>query len=213
METPIPPPQLDGELRLDDETRRERAEDFGHLVHHLPQAVLMPGVRGRPGQDDPVVRAARPHVRRAGPAPLDLRPRAGPGWHRRRTCPRCGTVAARGGRPGRRRGRGDVERRTRKRRWPHGRTPPGAHRVPRSLRRRHPCRRRRRRHDLDVRRTERQRDRTGGRDRRGKDGQLLGEPATPTCSTRCAPASVRWVSSPKRLSRSSGRRRRCADSC
>ena len=42
METPIPPPQLDGELRLDDETRRERAEDFGHLVHHLPEADLMP---------------------------------------------------------------------------------------------------------------------------------------------------------------------------
>jgi len=34
---------LDGEFRFDDESRRERAEDFGHLVHHLPEGVLLPG--------------------------------------------------------------------------------------------------------------------------------------------------------------------------
>jgi cytokinin dehydrogenase len=41
-EMPAPPP-LDGELRFDEMTRNERADDFGHIVHHMPQGVLLPG--------------------------------------------------------------------------------------------------------------------------------------------------------------------------
>ena len=38
-----PPSPLDGELRFDEVTRKERADDFGHLVHHMPEGVLLPG--------------------------------------------------------------------------------------------------------------------------------------------------------------------------
>ena len=40
---PTPPPPLDGELRFDEVTRKERADDFGHIVHHMPEGVLLPG--------------------------------------------------------------------------------------------------------------------------------------------------------------------------
>ena len=42
-EMPAPPPPLDGELCFDEVTRSGRAEDFGHLVHHMPEGVLLPG--------------------------------------------------------------------------------------------------------------------------------------------------------------------------
>jgi cytokinin dehydrogenase len=42
-EMPAPPPQLDGELRFDEATRQGRADDFGHIVHHVPEGVLLPG--------------------------------------------------------------------------------------------------------------------------------------------------------------------------
>jgi FAD/FMN-containing dehydrogenase len=38
-----PPPPLDGELRFDEVTRKGRADDFGHIVHHMPEGVLLPG--------------------------------------------------------------------------------------------------------------------------------------------------------------------------
>jgi cytokinin dehydrogenase len=38
-----PPPPLDGELRFDEVTRNGRADDFGHIVHHMPEGVLLPG--------------------------------------------------------------------------------------------------------------------------------------------------------------------------
>ena len=41
MPTPLQP--LDGELRFDEVTRKERADDFGHIVHHVPEGVLLPG--------------------------------------------------------------------------------------------------------------------------------------------------------------------------
>jgi hypothetical protein len=41
-EMPTPPP-LDGELRFDEMTRNGRADDFGHIVHHMPEGVLLPG--------------------------------------------------------------------------------------------------------------------------------------------------------------------------
>jgi FAD/FMN-containing dehydrogenase len=39
----VPPPQLDGELRFDQEARDAAADDFGHIVHRTPEAVLAPG--------------------------------------------------------------------------------------------------------------------------------------------------------------------------
>ena len=36
-------PGLDGELVVDQESRTEAADDYGHLVHHYPLAVLRPG--------------------------------------------------------------------------------------------------------------------------------------------------------------------------
>jgi hypothetical protein len=38
-----PPPPLDGELRFDEVTRKGCADDFGHIVHHMPEGVLLPG--------------------------------------------------------------------------------------------------------------------------------------------------------------------------
>ncbi|HEV7362506.1 MAG TPA: FAD-binding protein, partial [Mycobacterium sp.] len=37
------PPPLDGELRFDEVTREGRTGDFGHIVHHMPEGVLLPG--------------------------------------------------------------------------------------------------------------------------------------------------------------------------
>src|SRR3982074_289463 len=37
------PPALDGELRFDEATRNGRADDFGHIVHKMPEGVLLPG--------------------------------------------------------------------------------------------------------------------------------------------------------------------------
>lgn len=42
MPTPPPPPP-DGELRFDEVTRKGRADDFGHIVHQMPEGVLLPG--------------------------------------------------------------------------------------------------------------------------------------------------------------------------
>jgi FAD/FMN-containing dehydrogenase len=42
-ETRTPPPPLDGELRFDEVTCKGRADDFGHIVHHMPEGVLLPG--------------------------------------------------------------------------------------------------------------------------------------------------------------------------
>jgi FAD/FMN-containing dehydrogenase len=39
-------PSLDGELRFDPVTRSAAADDFGHLVHQVPEAVLLPGSAG-----------------------------------------------------------------------------------------------------------------------------------------------------------------------
>jgi cytokinin dehydrogenase len=38
-----PPLALDGELRFDEATRSAAADDFGHLVHRVPEAVLLAG--------------------------------------------------------------------------------------------------------------------------------------------------------------------------
>ena len=41
--TALPLPRFDGALILDEASRREMAEDFGHIVHRMPAAVLRPG--------------------------------------------------------------------------------------------------------------------------------------------------------------------------
>ena len=38
-----PPPRLDGELRVDEQSRSAAADDFGHIVHKTPVGVLLPG--------------------------------------------------------------------------------------------------------------------------------------------------------------------------
>ncbi|MBU8900336.1 FAD-binding protein [Corallococcus sp. M34] len=44
METgAVPLPRLDGELRMDTESRAAATEDFGHIRHRMPWAVLIPG--------------------------------------------------------------------------------------------------------------------------------------------------------------------------
>jgi hypothetical protein len=37
-----PRPVLDGELRFDEMTQQEAADDFGHIVHRTPDGVLLP---------------------------------------------------------------------------------------------------------------------------------------------------------------------------
>jgi cytokinin dehydrogenase len=39
----MPMPSLDGGLRFDEVTRKAHADDFGHIVRHLPEGVLLPG--------------------------------------------------------------------------------------------------------------------------------------------------------------------------
>lgn len=39
----VPIPSLDGSLTTDPEARKEAADDYGHIVHRLPYAVLRPG--------------------------------------------------------------------------------------------------------------------------------------------------------------------------
>ncbi|MGH3877530.1 MAG: FAD-binding protein [Actinophytocola sp.] len=39
----VPPPPLDGSLEFDQERREAAAADFGHVVHRVPEAVLLPG--------------------------------------------------------------------------------------------------------------------------------------------------------------------------
>ncbi|MBJ6766009.1 FAD-binding protein [Myxococcaceae bacterium JPH2] len=39
----VPLPPLDGELRMDTPSRTTAAEDFGHILHRTPKAVLVPG--------------------------------------------------------------------------------------------------------------------------------------------------------------------------
>jgi cytokinin dehydrogenase len=38
----LPSPPLDGEIRFDEPTRAAAADDFGHIVHRTPHAVLLP---------------------------------------------------------------------------------------------------------------------------------------------------------------------------
>jgi cytokinin dehydrogenase len=57
---PAPPPQLEGELRFDEATRTGRADDFGHIVHHVPEGVLLPG------SADDVAKTIRWTARRGG---------------------------------------------------------------------------------------------------------------------------------------------------
>jgi FAD/FMN-containing dehydrogenase len=40
---PVPPPPLDGELHFGEVTRNEHADDFGHIVRHVSEGVLLPG--------------------------------------------------------------------------------------------------------------------------------------------------------------------------
>ncbi|MEV5966999.1 FAD-binding protein [Kribbella sp. NPDC051952] len=47
------PPPLDGELRFDELTCAEHSDDFGHILRHVPEAVLLPG------SADDVARAIR----------------------------------------------------------------------------------------------------------------------------------------------------------
>ena len=42
MKGPLPPQPLDGELRFDEATRDGCADDFGHIVHEIPEGVLLP---------------------------------------------------------------------------------------------------------------------------------------------------------------------------
>ena len=37
-----PPPALDGEIRFDELARAAAADDFGHIVHKMPQGILRP---------------------------------------------------------------------------------------------------------------------------------------------------------------------------
>ena len=39
----VPVPPLDGSLTMDPAARQEAADDYGHIVHRLPVAVLRPG--------------------------------------------------------------------------------------------------------------------------------------------------------------------------
>ena len=39
----VPPPPLDGQLSFDQAVRDAAADDFGHIVHKTPEAVLIPG--------------------------------------------------------------------------------------------------------------------------------------------------------------------------
>ncbi|MGH3994038.1 MAG: FAD-binding protein, partial [Pseudonocardiaceae bacterium] len=39
----VPVPPLDGSLTMDQAARQEAADDYGHIVHRLPVAVLRPG--------------------------------------------------------------------------------------------------------------------------------------------------------------------------
>jgi cytokinin dehydrogenase len=38
----LQPPPLDGELRFDEAARNGRAADFGHILHRMPEGVLLP---------------------------------------------------------------------------------------------------------------------------------------------------------------------------
>ena len=49
----LPPPPLDGELRFDEAARNGHADDFGHIVHRMPEGVL------RPRSADDVARTIR----------------------------------------------------------------------------------------------------------------------------------------------------------
>lgn len=53
----IPLPALDGEIRFDEATRAAAADDFGHMIHETPMAVL------QPASDDDVAAAIRWAVR------------------------------------------------------------------------------------------------------------------------------------------------------
>jgi cytokinin dehydrogenase len=42
-DTNWPAPALDGELRFDETAQAAGADDFGHIIHKMPQGVLVPG--------------------------------------------------------------------------------------------------------------------------------------------------------------------------
>ena len=166
-------PALDGELRFDEATRRAAADDFGHLVHRVPEAVLFAasgddvaktirwaGRRGRKfaargnghstfgrSQVEHGIVADMSRLRHVGAVEGDrVVVGAGAKWSE---------VLARDARA--------------------GHDPARPDRLPRAVGRRHAGRRRRRRHHLGVWRAERQRDRDRGRDRHRRDDHLLGD--------------------------------------
>ena len=50
------PPQVDGTLRFDAKSRAAAAEDFGHIVHRIPEGVLLPGIGSGCRNNDPLGR-------------------------------------------------------------------------------------------------------------------------------------------------------------
>jgi cytokinin dehydrogenase len=58
--SPSPPP-MDGEIRSDERARAAAAEDFGHLVHHTPECVVLPA------SDEDVAAAVRRAAERGRP--------------------------------------------------------------------------------------------------------------------------------------------------
>ncbi|MEA2790909.1 MAG: cytokinin dehydrogenase [Acetobacteraceae bacterium] len=56
----MPAPALDGELRVDETARAAAADDFGHIVHAMPQGVL------QPASDDDVAETVRWVAQRGG---------------------------------------------------------------------------------------------------------------------------------------------------
>jgi FAD/FMN-containing dehydrogenase len=127
-EMPTPPPPLDGELRFDEPTRNARADDFGHIVHKIPEGVLLSG------SADDVAKTIQ-----------WIAPRGGKFAPRRRHVD-APAHRARRGRQGGRRGWRVVKRRA-PRDVGAGQDAARAHRLPRAVGRRHPHRRRCRWHD------------------------------------------------------------------
>ena len=71
-------PDLDGELTTDPAALAAAADDFGHIVHRTPLAVLRPGSVRRRGQDRPVRQPAPARRLGARPGPQHRRPVPGP---------------------------------------------------------------------------------------------------------------------------------------
>ena len=209
-EMPAPPPPLDGELRFDQAARNGRADDFGHIVHHMPEGVLLPGSAGD------VAKTIQWTAQRGG--------RFAPQGQRHSTFGRSqvpgGIVAdmsalrSIGAVEGDRVvvGAGATWSEVLRATLARGKTPPvlteylelsvggtlivggvGGTTAAFGVQSDNVI-------DLEV---------VTGEGRRLPARRA----ATPACSTRCGPGSVRWVSSPRQRSSSSRRRSRCAGSC